>query len=565
LRTRPGTHSHKEWFEIFRSMCASLACIMEVLQRRNVIYGDLSTNNLLVLRQTGELKIIDFEGAYEVGVDRPATLYTPGFVSDDRLSGAAPRFSDDHYSMGAVLLAYLFPLNGLFHLNPGAKHEVMKSIQRDARLPHGMASMVLDLMDPNSSCRPTPAKVLEIARSATGPEEERNDTEEREPGYESLLQGIVAHLNEVATYDRRDRLFPSDPKLFTTNPLSLAYGASGVAYALHRVGGQVPQAALDWLLSHRITREAYPPGFYIGLAGIAVVLLELGARKEAEKVLQMSFGHRLLYTGADVFYGIAGWGLANLRFFLDSRDELYLDKAEQAGNHLIRTSQFATSGRYWKTLNEVRIGFAHGASGIGLFLLYLYLATNDDRFLQAGQEGLDFDLAHGRETKDGGLSWPHMAGVESPLYPYWRSGSAGIGGVVLRFYRLLGEQRYHSILEKVFIDVDRRYTVSPGRFMGLAGLGDSVLDMYEFSGESRYLHSAWEIAKSVIRFRVDRIGVAFPGDFLSRLCCDFGTGSAGVALFLNRLLGRQNGDFTLDALFGLHARRAPVLTVACSA
>jgi hypothetical protein len=50
-------------------------------------------------------------------------------------------------------------------------------------------------------------------------------------------------------------------------------------------------------------------------------------------------------------------------------------------------------------------------------------------------------------------------------------------------------------------------------------------------------------------FRVERRGIAFPGDSLSRLSCDYGTGSAGIALFLNRLLGRQKSDFMLDPLF----------------
>ena len=46
----------------------------------------------------------------------------------------------------------------------------------------------------------------------------------------------------------------------------------------------------------------------------------------------------------------------------------------------------------------------------------------------------------------------------------------------------------------------------------------------------------------------EKRGIAFPGDSLSRLSCDYGTGSAGVALFLNRLLGRQKSDFMLDPL-----------------
>jgi len=549
LRTRPAAHNYQEWYETFRALCASLARIMDVLHQRNIVFGDLSTNNLMVLKGNPELKLIDFEGACEIGVDRPISLYTPGFVSGDRLAGANGCFSDDHYAMGAVLLAYLFPLSGLLQLNPGSKHEVMASIQCDAWLPQSIAAMVLDLMDPDPLRRPTPTKMLEIVENSPCLERVPARTEQVGQDFAAVIPKIVAHINEVATYDRKDRLFPSDPKLFVTNPLSLAYGASGVAYALHRVGYEVPQATLDWVLGQNITNDLYPPGLCLGLSGIGLTLLEMGAVKEAERIFRMSFSHHLLHEAADVFYGTAGWGMTNLRFFIRTGDELYLDKARTAGDQLLHTSRNVAGGKCWETFNEAKIGFAHGASGIGLFLLYLYLATNDERYLQVGQQGLEFDLAQGRATKDGGLSWPHTAGLESPLYPYWYSGSAGIGSALLRFYRLTGEEKHREILEKIFIDVDRKYAVTPGRFLGLAGLGDFLMDMYEFSGERRYVESARKVATGIMQFRLERHGIAFPGDFLARICCDLGTGSAGIALFLNRLLGRQSSDFMLDDLF----------------
>lgn len=549
LRTRPADHNYKEWYETFRVLCASLTRIMDVLHQRNIVFGDLSTSNLIVLKENPELKLIDFEGAYEIGVDRPTALYTPGFASGDRLAGAKPCFADDHYAMGAVLLAYLFPLSGLFQLNADAKHEVMASIQCDARLPRSIAAMVLDLMDPDPLRRPTPARMLEIVENSPSLEEVPAAAEQVEQDCAAVIPKIVAHIKSVATYDRQDRLFPSDPKLFATNPLSLAYGASGVAYALHRVDCEVPQAALDWILGQNITNDVYPPGLYLGLSGIGLALLEMGAGKEAERIFRMSFSHRLLHAAADVFYGTAGWGMTNLRFFLHTGDELYLEKARSAGDQLLQTSRPAGAGCCWESFKEVKVGFAHGASGIGLFLLYLYLATSDERYLHTGQQGLDFDLAQGHETKDGGLSWPYMAGLKSPLYPYWQSGSAGIGSALLRFCRFTGEERYRTILEKIFVDVDRKYAVTPGRFLGLAGLGDFLMDMYEFSGERRYVESARKVAKGIMQFRMERHGIAFPGDFLARLCCDFGTGSAGIALFLNRLLGRQSSDFMLDDLF----------------
>jgi lantibiotic modifying enzyme len=385
--------------------------------------------------------------------------------------------------------------------------------------------------------------------SASGLEQEPLADEIERPGCVEVIAQIVAHITTVTTYERHDRLFPADPKLFVTNPLSLAYGACGVAYALHRIERRIPQAMLDWILSKKLTLDAYPPGLYLGLSGIGLTLLDMGARQEAERIFRMTFNHPLLHSAANVFYGTAGWGMASLRFFMNTGDELYLDKARSAGDQLIQTGRNAAAGLCWDHPNEMSVGFAHGASGIAAFLLYLSLATRDERYLHVAQQGLEFDLAHAHETKDGGLSWPHLVGSESPLYPYWQYGSAGVGSSLLRFYRLMKEEKHRRILEKIFVDVDRNFAAIPGRFLGLAGLGDFLLDMHEFSGEQRFMESAQRVAAGIMQFRVERDGIAFPGDFLARLCCDFGTGSAGIALFLNRLLGRQSSDFMLDDLF----------------
>ena len=86
------------------------------------------------------------------------------------------------------------------------------------------------------------------------------------------------------------------------------------------------------------------------------------------------------------------------------------------------------------------------------------------------------------------------------------------------------------------------------RYYSVASL-KRLLDMHDLSGEQRFLNSAKRVAEGIMHFRVERNGAAFPGELSSRLCCDYGTGSAGIALFLNRLLKKQKSDFMLDSLF----------------
>jgi serine/threonine protein kinase len=548
MRTRPSRKDYETWYETVRSLALALLRIIETLHRRGIVFADLSTNNLLISVPTGELKLIDFEGAYEFGVDRPSAIFTPGFESEVLRAGAAPTKEDDLYAIGAVLMSYLFPVTALFHINPNAKLEMMDAIQRDALLPRQVGDLILQLLSAEAELRPAPKQAAAVLSAHPGIEDAIQPVS-GEPDHSDTPSRIVAEIEASATYLRMDRLFPAHPKVFATNPLSLAYGAAGVGYTLTRITGKAQAQIADWILGHRIDATSYPPGLYIGMSGIAWCLLEMGETKNAEEMLRGTFDHPLLSRSHDIFYGTAGWGMTCLRFFVATGNEAYLESAKRAGYSLLNTGSESASGCFWPGSGSLQLGFAHGASGIALFLLYLYLATGEEGFLTKGEAALSFDLSFAVETKDGGLSWPASVDAPNILLPYWRMGSAGIGRVVLRYFRLLAEKKYEDILERIFLDTDRKYAVLPGLFSGLAGLGSFLLDMHEWTGEERFRRAAAKVAEGIWPFRVERRGIAFPGDGLDRLSCDFGTGSAGIALFFNRLLGRQGSDFMLDAYF----------------
>jgi hypothetical protein len=115
------------------------------------------------------------------------------------------------------------------------------------------------------------------------------------------------------------------------------------------------------------------------------------------------------------------------------------------------------------------------------------------------------------------------------------------------------------MLDRIFLDTNRKYAIFPCRFKGLAGLGEFLLDAYAFTGERRFLQGAYRVASGISLFRVERpAGVAFPGEMLRRISCDFATGSAGVAHFLHRLTHRElPAAFMLDEHFLTGAAAMP--------
>lgn len=553
LRFAPTLEDARDFYESFKTIILQLAEIINALHQSGIVFSDLSPGNLIVDPDTLELKIIDFEGACEVGVDQPVQLHTQGFAVDQAF-GRNPTVESDYFSIGAIIHYFLSPVNSLFAVNPKARYTFIENVTRDIGFPKSVCELATALIDKSPEKRPTPSQVIEVLSrddEVTTPHF-ATDGPDADSIYGSYVKRITEYILGVATYGRRDRLFPSDGAIFRTNPLSLSYGACGVAYALNKIERKVPVEVIDWILSCNKHVTLIPPGLYIGLAGIAWSMLELGLHEESQKVLTSTYDHPLLYDSFDLHYGVAGWGLANLRFFMEFPDEIYLQKAEEAGSYLLETLAEDARGCYWSADGKIPLGYSHGQSGVSLFLLYLYIAGGKEKFLDVGIKALEFEMNNATPSMKGeSISWMKFADEGYIVYPYLKLGAAGVGMSMLRYYRLLGEKKYRDMLELIYIDTTRKYTLFPGIFNGLAGLGEFLLDLHRVTNESHHFDAAYRVAAGISLFKIEKKqGLAFPGDMLRRISCDYGTGSAGVGHFLHRLTHREEeGAFNLDRLF----------------
>ena len=567
LRFNPTLEDAKVFYESFKTIMLQLAEIVKALHECGIVFSDMSPGNLILDPDTLELKIIDFEGACEIGVDKPGQLHTQGFAADQAF-GRDPTMESDYFSIGAIMHYFLSPVNSLFAVNPKARYTFIENVTRDIGFPKSVCDLASALIDKLPEKRPTPGKVIEVLsrdEEVTAPHF-ATDGPDADSTYENYVRRITEYILAVATFDRRDRLFPSDGSIFRTNPLNISYGACGVAYALNKIEGKVPEEVTNWILSCNKHISMVPPGLYMGLAGIAWSMLELGLREESQKVLLSTYDHPLRYDSWDIYYGVAGWGMANLRFFAEFQDELYLQKAEEAAGYLLESVNEDERGSYWRLEDgKIPLGYAHGQSGVAQFLLYLYLASGKEQFLDVGIKALDFEMNNATPSMKGeSISWMKFAGEGYIVYPYLKVGAAGVGMTMLRYYRLLGEQKYRDMLELIYIDTTRKYTLFPGMFSGLAGLGEFLLDLHRVTNESHHFDAAYRVAAGISLFKIEkRLGLAFPGDMLRRISCDYGTGSAGVGHFLYRLTHREEeGAFNLDRLFAHHETTARVLSAA---
>ena len=365
------------------------------------------------------------------------------------------------------------------------------------------------------------------------------------------LAGIERYLRGTATFDRPDRLWPADHRVFTTNPLSLAYGACGTAVFLHERGAlrdEFGDRVRKWLLAHPLDVERIPPGLHVGLAGIALALERLGLAERAEQAMRLACDSPLLEAEADLLYGAAGWGRVSLFFHQRTGDPHFLEMARRAGEHLRATAQRDEEGRlFWRSGldGRIHIGYGQGASGIALFLLELGMRIGDAATVAFAREALDGDLA--REAEDpNGPAWPDWVG-STTMMPYLHHGAAGIASVALRFHRRLGDPRYLAAARAAADSVDMKWSLQPSLMYGMSGLGELMLDMHQATGEARYLATAYELAETILWYRLERNeGFAFPGELLTRITTDYATGSAGIGMYLHRLLTGGRHWLVLD-------------------
>jgi serine/threonine protein kinase len=530
------------------SITSSLIEALEAFHSRGIVMGDLSPNNILIQPDTLSLKVIDFETAQLLDeADSPdLLLFTPGFVSPSRRNGARLTPQDDLYSLGSVIYSLIIPVQQLFLLNSASTDVFIDEISRDFRVPSSIKELIFALFNGEASrarCLADSVSREQFELPPASPPRIHKQLEIR-----GTVERIADYILSTPETQRKDRLWPADYRLLTTNPLNVAYGAVGTALFLKAAAGEIPEHVYQWLDQQHFSTDTYPPGLFSGLAGIAWGFEELGLTRKAMTAMDQAYQSPLLHESPDVFFGAAGVGLSNLFFFDRTGEERFLERARTLGDSLIARASRDENGCSWKNVDGITyFGHCHGGSGIALFLLYLYEATGEPKYLSSARAGLEYEIAHGRISDDG-AAWDRAKG-DSLEVPYWRFGGAGVGSALIRFASMLGDARYRLLAEKAGNSALTKYAVFPGQFSGLSGIGEFLIDLYRFTGQQKYLDGAFKIAEGVLLFQIDRPeGIAFPGEELLRVSTDYGTGSAGIGMFLLRLVEpRSRLFFEFDA------------------
>lgn len=536
-------------FESLSNTIREIVRALDTVHHKQIVFRDLTKTNVLMVGGRRPV-FVDFEIAYELDRGgRHVAGWTPGYASPQQLRNEPPTYEDDYYALGALILDLLSFNASALPLNRTGALNTLDIALRDMGLPATLQHIIEGLLDPDPAHRWCPDMVLEelnrapslptvrsVAFTADAPPPRRAPSLSDKMDIEETLRGVRRYIERTADLSRTDRLWPSSPEAFTTNPVSIQFGAAGIAEFLRRSRGGVPDDILGWIRS-ALKRHRCPPGLYNGRAGIAMLFFDLGLIEEADQLLAARQDGALLVEDPGLYYGAAGWGLANLWFWARTGSDRYLSAAQEIGRHLLNGLRQDEHGVFWPYDGKVQFGLGHGQSGIALFLTYLDAASANRAALEAAKGALEFELAHAKE-RENLLLWYQHAGVNSgPLLPYTRFGTAGFGAAALRYAWLSGDEQFLLIARRCAHAAATRSSSKLWQDFGLAGLGELLLDFYHVTGDEDYLNNAFHTASGILPSRITRAdGFAFAGFDHLRISCDVGMGAAGIGIFLHRLL-----------------------------
>ena len=522
-------------------VAARIVEVVAAVHAAGLRVGDLTPSNLMVCAD-GVVRCIDLEGAGRFGT--PAApigthAYGPPELPLRVAQQADPGIAGDLYALGGVL----------FFLATGADPAVLDGDDgtREDRL-----SRLFDLLATDAGLRPVVLGLMADDPAERWPLREVRAYLAGPPGAAASpfpVEGEAA-LPELLA-DLAGQLAGGDAG--GSDPRAVFAGAAGRLAVLARID---PHAPAVGALLERIYADPpggpVLPGLYTGTAGIAWVGFDVARARGEDPGRALALARRIPTDRhlPDVVHGVAGAGLAFAHLFRNGAGDEFREKLTACADTLAKQATRTPYGMMWPfpdnadtaLAGRATYGFAHGVAGIGTFLLAAAEITGDDRYRDLAVEAGRTLVANAQGHDD--AAWWYADPDEQELggYPvaaaHWCNGASGAGTFLLRLGQATGDPALVTLARRAATTVVREARGATVCYChGLAGNGDFLLDMAERLGDDTYRTSAERLARLIAATAARRDGrLTTPDDTKKAVSTGFATGSAGIAMFLHRLL-----------------------------
>ena len=516
----------KQYLKKIVEIFIEISKFVVILHDHQYILGDFSLDNVM-LTDDFQIKFIDLEGCIRENSGMEDRIRTNGFHEqmDSRNS-----YESDIYALGCLLFSCILKKTNMIHLNKDSVSIFLNMLCKDYSIPKEFKHLILAMTHSSYDIRPSIYEVhhklkdlliilekKEIKRY----KETYNTNIEVDTIQKKIKEGIEGVL--ASKHKTSLNIFPSTP--FLNSKLNVSTGFAGIILGLNYLGLDILNDEFKELCLAISQNE--PIGLYVGTAGILWTLIEVGEVDCAEILFEKHIEFFKVKNDYSIYSGLSGIGLVCLKFFYVTKKDKYLDIAVSIADTIMK---------WLKDDNLEYIGYKKGYSGISLFLLYVSLASGNRTYLFKGREKLLEEFSY-QVKYDNFHHIDYPAHKESRIAsPYFLEGTSGVLSVLLRYYKVTKEKYLFDKSVELANSLNGKYAFSPTLYKGIAGIGNILIDCYYILKNDKYKKMAFELAEGCLAHQIkyDK-GILFPDLYISKLSTDFGYGTMGILMFLERL------------------------------
>lgn len=554
-----STENIKKYIENIIDINLQIVDFLKQLHSNDIAFVDLSANNVLIC--DGTVKYVDLEACININDNsHKVQLATKGFSSSifNKNIKAA-----DLYSLGCLFFNQLNRHNELIGLDSKIISKTLSEIKNDCFLPDIYIDLIERLTNNNyveninlDEIELILNKSKDIIKNYVQTINTKNtDLKSLINIYNLAYDGY----NSLFDYDNNPAIVPITPLI--DNNINLLTGASGVVSAkLHLDQSSDMTKDIAWL-KNSIKQSLIPNGLFTGKIGALWTLYDCGEKEYVFSEIEKDKNSIINMTNYNMIEGLAGIGLFYLYLYNNEKDNKYLKMSETIAEKILENAvalkslNIVQSSNYTYSINAneekicwpeknnqlIKFGYGYGASGISLFLIYMYKFTGNNKYLNKAEAALETDLSYLKEDEKKAVGLPESSNNMKTLFPYISRGTAGILLILSEFYKITKDDKYKTLLIELVPSIYIKYTVNPGLYNGLSGLVLVVEQIGKLLNENNIRDMAINMAHGLKVFCINyNDKILFPGDHIMKLSGDYGDGTAGILLVLKELCNKKS-------------------------
>ncbi|WCR28752.1 class III lanthionine synthetase LanKC [Paenibacillus thiaminolyticus] len=343
----------------------------------------------------------------------------------------------------------------------------------------------------------------------------------------SIIYKLIKGIENNLTND--ERFINGDIRQFMMSggKFNFLTGGSGTAFTLTKKQSKTVEVD-KWIQSFLLDNlgRIEDNGLLTGKTGILALLYAKGYKEVVFNEVRV-LKDNINETNISLRSGLSGIGLFVISLYLETENKEYLQFAIEI-EELIECNRVKGEPLRVNDWMAVDIGAIDGLSGVSLFYSALYSATNNKKYLEKAELLLKEDLESTKKDDVSGVL--QTLDKRNRLLPYLSGGSIGIAISIWFLNHVSGQDLYREEMDAVSKLSKICCTISGSLFDG-AGSFLLIPSMMEHGKNREEIVS--DVLKLLNLFLIEKNGYyVYPGQFSFRLADDVYTGSSGIILAL---------------------------------